>query len=1000
MSKLTMQESRFRLNIFKHYLPFITSISLTVFTLIFDVNSNLLLSIIYGVFLFIIPGFYITHKLKSMFELEIDEFIVFDIVISGAFITFLFLCLTQLFQSVTRFTVLASITLFLAITGATTQYPSHKPKDNKQITVILFPLLISFLLGIVVNSFYATTEFWRGCDGWETVSIFRGISELSLSYLQAFDYFQSYVILANSGFYHLLAIFHLVTGFLPDAIMRYGGLIQSGLFTALTYVVVKRSMGVVPGLVGVFFVSLNPFLNFRLMLPFRENFAIFYLITSITLVTVPNTTKRDYSFSRVGVFALLMAACLVTHPMTPVFLYAVFFFQAIISFLINNKPRMWEIFTAIILSLLISFPFITKMVIPITHMIQKSTGSSLLIATSLTMVIIVSSYLLSRQKVLYDLIPNQAFHFLLGIVIIFIVLINIFFPPDLNGVFNFNNMALENFSKTLIPFSMIGLIALLLNPGNKNIKFLTVLLVFTIIPSYFGVPVPLRRIGVYLSWLMSYFAAYLIKNSENDLSLKLDLYDNKKTLMNLFNLFKDNKHTFLLIFIIMISGVRELSVIRRPKITLTSDDIANTAEFIENLEPNDIVLPYVLSEHLLYYNGAPRENLITNVSKEIKLKQIFNISSPYEISRLVEENFPEKTRLIIYVARSFELELFQKQCAKAITSYFTYVSYGSFVSYSLDIPFTLENIELNKVKYIADSSPSPVINSENEFGWDSEITTISNIIYNPDDPQKQYMIYYIATDSSNNQHLGLSFSRNGLIWDKYPEPLMFFEFDTISLVNHENRFYLYAIGESKDTIYRFMSVDGLKWGNETIIFDSSLNEELWVFESPIVWIENGTWNMIFWGTFIGEQFGSSLFHASSVDGVKWESLQTLNWVILDNTYRMYSRDKILLNDIIKLDTGYLFLGRVHLKGLDMSTKWRSGSIYVGNITDYNAYLTCFVYKNHLNLPDAVDYAYLFPQNGVTVPEFLYFDADGFIKGVYRGAVSDHLGVPEDFIVKP
>ena len=237
-------------------LPALISVLVTLY-LYLDLDLGALEYFFLTMFILVFPGYYIGYRLSRDYSLSLDEFIVLCIVFSGVVLMFTYQVLTQLFGEVTQFMIFSALTIFLLVTGglhAVTADEIEISFDRTQISGLM-AFLTSFFIGGLVSSLYIPEYYWRGSDGWENVSVIGRISELSLSPSEAFEFFRTYVVLSNPGFYYYFSAFHLVTGFSVESIMRYGGLIQSGLFAALAYIFFKRLNGVVPGLAGAFLLA-------------------------------------------------------------------------------------------------------------------------------------------------------------------------------------------------------------------------------------------------------------------------------------------------------------------------------------------------------------------------------------------------------------------------------------------------------------------------------------------------------------------------------------------------------------------------------------------------------------------------------------------------------------------------------------------------------------------------------------------------------------------------
>ena len=65
-------------------------------------------------------------------------------------------------------------------------------------------------------------------------------------------------------------------------------------------------------------------------------------------------------------------------------------------------------------------------------------------------------------------------------------------------------------------------------------------------------------------------------------------------------------------------------------------------------------------------------------------------------------------------------------------------------------------------------------------------------------------------------------------------------------------------------------------------------------EYPVVWNVNDTWHMIYWETREGEDYNAGLVYSTSRKGFQWSTVEdSLDWVLADETGRVYNWEKIL-----------------------------------------------------------------------------------------------------------
>ncbi|MCW4049053.1 MAG: hypothetical protein NWE89_04880 [Candidatus Bathyarchaeota archaeon] len=999
---------RSRIDLIGQYIPVVISLLLTLTTSILGKYSNPIVTVVLSLFIIFTPGYYLSQILTKELNLDIIEFIVLDIILSGTVVMFLYLIATQFGYFVSRSILLIVLTVFITITSiidGRLSSNSHTIRIQTREEVIKsLGLLTSFLLGLVVVSLYVPKNYWRGPDGWETVTIIREIADLSMGYNQAFDYFRTYVTLANSGFYHLLAAFHMVTGLSPESIMRYGGVLQTGFFTALLFVIFKKYLNLFPSLVGSFLVTLNPYLNTRFVVLLRENFSIYFLLLNIFLLKSRINTKNGVSLYYILITGLVTASCLVTHPMTPIILYGVLGIQILHSIYKNKKTALIEILSSILFSLVIAYPFVTKMTVPIYNFLQKSTLTLQLAIAGVVLIFVLCVYLTALNKnKLSILFTNQLFKISLGAALILMVFYSLINPPEQINSYFYGSMKLEQFSRLIIPFAVMGFIAFITNSTFDPLLSLTIVTIAFLPLSYFQVPIPLSRIGVHLAYMMSFYASYLLKTVENP-----EKPAENKTFTNIkegFTYATDwiakNKTSVILIAVFVIGGAIEYSDINPTANTFSQYDIVNVQDFIQDIQEQDLVISYGLSDHLLYYNKAPRENLVTDLSTLLQLKEFYQLDTPTKVSQLIEDINPSVKRVTIFMSITEEYNLKQLPVFPVLEDFFIRVPYRNFVSYTMRIPLKTDEIELSKIKYIEDTSPEPIVPSGSQGSWDQNIIASSNCIYSPWDEQRPYKIYFIAQDQSDLKQLGYAYSIDGKIWEKHDESLIRLDVNQLYIVTHSEKYYLFTESQSKTQILRLESQDGLNWFNETITLDSSNSHVLRFYESPVVWLEDENWNMIIWETSLGDMLTNKPMLYKSIDGVQWEnSERSIKWIFYDETHRQYEYYKILFTDVIKLEDQYFFLGKIQFRNQNLQIVWQTGSIHVpGNVTNKWTYLRSFVYKDHLEINDKIDSVHIIELDDGNY-NFLFIEETGLTDGIRLGQSSDFSDIPENYMVKP
>ena len=973
-------------DVVSRFLPVLISVLMTFYSYLgFDLG--VIEYFFLAVFILVFPGYYVSYRLSSEHSLSLDEFVVLCMVFSGIVLMFSYLVLTQLFGNVTQFMIYSALTIFLIITGVLHTVTSDEIEfsfDGKPV-LGLVGLSTSFFIGVLVSSLYMPPDYWRGPDGWENVNVISIISELSLSHSEAFEFFRPYVVLSNPGFYHYFSAFHLATGVSVESIMRYGGLIQSGLFISLAYVLFKRLNGVVPGLAGAFLLSLNPFYNHRFMVLLREDFSLLFMFAGLFLYEACRGSGDKLSALRIVALAGVVSACLVSHPMTPVILFGVFLYQLVSLRMEKNHIDFLQILLALFLGALFSFPFSTNMTVPMLNFVSKVSYRTMFLALIPFSVVIVVIYF---ARNLGDNLDNiyEGLVKVLGFFMIVPPVLGVVFRPSFGYTFDFSYIELDHFSRILVPFSIAGYFLFYLGSKKRLIVGLNLVVSFLIAISYFGVPVPLGRLSVPLSWLMSFYASYLVSAS---MWVSFRGAESVGQGSGLVSHLLDHRMTLVFMLMILAGGVLELSDVTRKQSIFDASDVADTRLFVSELEPDELVFPYGISDHMLYYAGISRGNIVADLGVKQELLGLLDHDPVYEVSDLVQENYPDVGALVFYVDSWDEYSLREKPFGRLLDMYFERTVYGDFSSYRLEMPFTVEKLKMDQIEYVEDLPGDPILGSR------GDIVSISNCVAFSDGGAPNNFLFRAVSDGS--QFIGLASSPDGVAWSVEHEDPLGYELESLSLVEHDGLYYLYAGTSSKDKVVRLESRDLRHWGNYTVVIDSSSREGLVFIESPRVWHEAGGLGMLWWETTVGDSMMNGVHYATSADGVNWETNpEPLGWVLMDTRYRVITYDKILPCALVRSGDGVTVLARMHVANATFSMSWATGSISLEDVTSKAAGVRCFVYKDHLGL--GMDSVHVMGDVEGSGLRFIYLEDGG--GRVFIGTASDHLGLEADYLARP
>ena len=198
--------------------------------------------------------------------------------------------------------------------------------------------------------------------------------------------------------------------------------------------------------------------------------------------------------------------------------------------------------------------------------------------------------------------------------------------------------------------------------------------------------------------------------------------------------------------------------------------------------------------------------------------------------------------------------------------------------------------------------------------WDSWAVHPGAVFKDDDGIYKMY--YYGYADQYSQWHIGLATSTDGIIWEKYPQPILYgtsgweFQICTHSIVKKNGTYYLYYYGRTAPN-YRIglaTSSDGInftKYSGNPILSNTEAWEQTGVVY-PSVIEENATLRMVYCNS-SGTGFGL----ATSTDGYNWIKSQGNPFFTSQNTSNGWAYGKIAWPSWLKLSNEY----RIYYSGI-------------------------------------------------------------------------------------
>jgi predicted GH43/DUF377 family glycosyl hydrolase len=210
------------------------------------------------------------------------------------------------------------------------------------------------------------------------------------------------------------------------------------------------------------------------------------------------------------------------------------------------------------------------------------------------------------------------------------------------------------------------------------------------------------------------------------------------------------------------------------------------------------------------------------------------------------------------------------------------------------------NASLHTYTAISGYAGNPVISLGD---WDEHIREIGNVLYEPNDTDKEYKITYTGYSGAyaeNNVYIGYAYSHDGISWTKSGRVIAR-SLEDPYIVKSGGLYHLFAEDKAGGgtQIRKCHSSDLLSWLDDGVVLGpTGSGFEAYMVASPIIWIEGGTWYLLYEGV-DGEV---SMGLATSADGKNWVR-DAANPVMRARPGKWDSLS-IVPDDIVKLDSVY------------------------------------------------------------------------------------------------
>jgi hypothetical protein len=547
-----------------------------------------------------------------------------------------------------------------------------------------------FIVASIVLFQKLPLDFWRGWDTWIYAPVTDAIFTEGLKPSALISVFED-VNVRISGFFYFLAFIKTITGSNTFFMLRYGSVLIGSSLILVAYIMLRRSFWRLSSLAGALLLLLNPFYIHRLSMTLRENFAFIYLILIMLFLSRRpeiNECPQRFKLAYYSMFGLLSFVVVVVHPLTSLILLLL-----VLGYTLNglaNDQLYYGIWLSMGLSIFISLPISYYFI----RMFYGYTSSSIIGEYPFLFTIVgalITFFLWKNRSVMKKIVYDNERRFIYSLLLIDIAVIT------LQGlVFNQNAhefLNLDKFSLYGLTFSLFYIV--LFRDEMDDVLSSLVFSVMAIVPAVIlSVPIPLFRLSIYLSLILScFFASFTKKFIELDLSkyvkikINFELQNlprinvNKSQLINISAL-------LMVVFLVVLSPLLMIDIEKveslYPRSNYILCDLEGATDLAETLKKDEIVIPGYKTLNLLLYVRID-ENQIVSYEE---IQELCTASNLYELQEISSGLFPEAEKITYYGINrgKFKLIEYNSSLSNLFELYGEKRLYNAFTRcYSLDL---------------------------------------------------------------------------------------------------------------------------------------------------------------------------------------------------------------------------------------------------------------------------------------------------------------------------
>lgn len=521
-------------------------------------------------------------------------------------------------------------------------------------------LLASFLIGFLLVMRGIPVSYWRGWDPWINAPVAESIVVGGLDPFELGGKYAGVVSVGISGFYHFLAAFKVVTGFSFYSITRFGGPVLAGIVSMITYLVVCRFEGKGAGVLASFFFFLNPFVVTRFSMALRENFSYVFFLGVLFLLVVRRRANQGLG-SRISfslLLGLFLATTLCSHSLVPLIAYAMVCFDLV--FFRFRDRRVFELILAIFFSLVLAVPYMPILVPTFAWVLRNQFLLSfemviLLIVLTVGSLLVFVYFYKRLRGVNFSEGRLRRGVLVLSVILLLGAFYSILFPKTFTVLGSYNPpITLDMFALSSLLLACLGFLTVFRSSVPISIISLSLLLI--LIPNLTNVNVafPLFRLVIYISWILSYGAAKLLRFIYGiHGKVRLEFSKSFRFFRKMFEIGNWNASAVVCVMILtLISPImlQDIQTTGQRYSNYVEEDVESALNFISILEDDAVVVPQERTQGLLLYTGINISRMINN---KTVLQELYSANSLQSFSRIILSNYPRTEKVYVFILQRF-----------------------------------------------------------------------------------------------------------------------------------------------------------------------------------------------------------------------------------------------------------------------------------------------------------------------------------------------------------